>query len=164
MIRAIKPIEMPVFSLNEHWIPWISIILFITAHFLTKMTINDARSPKNVIYFATLIDVHCPVFTRLIAHQIVVHEGCFKEKPCHNKLRPPRLCTTWPKSLWWLGSNVRQVRDRQKKVTLFLIKYGAKSMQTFQHACSVAFFKLCVRIYITFERTIIFTLNLVVLC
>ena len=106
----------------------------------------------------------CPVFTRLTAHQIVVHEGCFKEKPCHKKLRPPRLCATLPKSPWWLGSNVRRVRDRQKKVTLFLIKYGAKSMQTFQHACSVAFFQLFVRIDITLERTIIFTLNLVVLC
>ena len=31
----------------------------------------------------------CPVFTRLTAHQIVVHEGCFKEKSCHKKL--PRL-------------------------------------------------------------------------
>ena len=48
--------------------------------------------------------------------------------------------------------------------SLFLMKYGAKSMQTFQHACSVAFFQLFAKIYITFELTIIFTLNLVVLC
>ena len=122
MIRAIKPIKMPILSLNGHWI---LIILFITATFLTKMTINDARSQKNHHLFGY---IEIPMFTRLTAHQIVVHEGCFKGKPCHKKLQPPRLSTTSPTSLWWSRSNVQQIRNRKKKVTLCFSWNTARSL------------------------------------
>ncbi len=47
MIRAIKAIKMPVIKSNAHWIPWISIILFITAQFVMKININYVLCQKN---------------------------------------------------------------------------------------------------------------------
>ena len=46
IIRTIKPIKIMVLSLNAHLIPWIWIILFITAHLVMKMNINDAMCQK----------------------------------------------------------------------------------------------------------------------
>jgi hypothetical protein len=57
MIRAIKPIKMTILSLNGNWISWISVILFIAAHFVT-VSINDALCQKTSPIFASVSSVH----------------------------------------------------------------------------------------------------------
>ena len=98
------------------------------------------------------------------ALQIVRHEGCLK-KSSLQKFGASRLSKTWPKTRWCPRSNFQQVHNRQTKIILFLKWHcSAKSMQTLQHACSVAFFQLLTRTFITFEHKNIFLWNLVILC
>ena len=106
----------------------------------------------------------CPVSTRLTKHQIVVHEGCFKEKPRHKKLRPLSSPQFDPQAYDGRRAMINKCIIDRRKSLFVLIEYNAKSMQALQHACSVAFFQLFARICITFERKITFTLNLVDLC
>ena len=88
LIMAIKPIKTIVLNLNTHWIPWIFIILFITAHLAMKMNIYNVLCQKTVTCLATFL---CPLFTRATARQIILHEGFFNEKPHHKKLRHSKL-------------------------------------------------------------------------
>ena len=82
------------------------------------MTINDARSKKNRHLFGYMEG--CPVFTRLTAHQIVVHEGCFLEKPCNKKLRPLGFAQLDPLAYDGGGAMFNKcVIDRRKSVFVF---------------------------------------------
>ena len=58
--------------------------LFITAHFVMKMSINDVLCQKTVTYLATC---ECPMSTRATARQVILHEGCFNENLTTKKLR-----------------------------------------------------------------------------
>ena len=88
LIMAIKPIKTIVLNLNTHWIPWIFIILFITAHLAMKMNIYNVLCQKTVTCLATFL---CPLSTRATTRQIILHEGFFNEKPHHKKLRRSKL-------------------------------------------------------------------------
>ena len=59
LIMAIKPLITMVLNLNKHWIPWILIISFITAHLAMKMNINDVLCQKTVTCLATFL-CYCP--------------------------------------------------------------------------------------------------------
>ena len=99
IIRTIKPIQIMVLSLNAHLIPWIWIILFITAHFVMKMNLNDVLCQKTVTYLAAW---KCPMSTRATAGQIILHEGCFDEEPHHKKLRHSKLSKLDPQAYRFL--------------------------------------------------------------
>ena len=53
-----------------------------------KMNLNDALCQKTVTDLATC---ECPMSTRPTARQVILHEGCFNEKPHHKKIRHSRL-------------------------------------------------------------------------
>ena len=100
LIMAIKPIKTIVLNLNTHWIPWIFIILFITAHLAMKMNIYNVLCQKTVTSLATFL---CPLSTRATARQIIPHEGCFNEEPHHQKLWHSKLSRLHTQAYRFLG-------------------------------------------------------------
>ena len=100
LIMAIKPIKTMVLNSNTHWIPWILIILFITAHLAMKMNIYNVLCQKTVTCLAIFL---CPLSTRATARQIILHEGCFNEKPHHKKTKARKLFKLHPQAYRFLG-------------------------------------------------------------
>ena len=112
LIMAIKPIITMVLDLNKHLIPWILIISFITAHLAMKMNIYDVLCQKTVTCLATFL---CPLSTRAMARQIILHEGCFNEEPHHKKLWHSKLSKLDPQSYRFLEIMFYKcIIDRQK--------------------------------------------------
>ena len=116
-IRTIKPIKIMVLSLNAHLIPWIWIILLITAHFVMKMKINDVLCQQTVTYLATC---ECPMFTRATACYIILRVGYFNEKPYHKKTKYGTLSKLDPQAYRFLGIKFyMRIIDRRKSCSDF---------------------------------------------
>ena len=148
-----------VLNLNAHWISWISTILFMADHFVMKMNINDVLWQKNITYLAT-----CQRSINVHQSERAPNAEC--EKPHHNKTKAPRLSKLDPQAYDILGTMFYKCITDRRKPSFFCFKwnYSVKSMQTFLYVCSVAFFQLFMRTFITFEYKICFTWNLVSLC
>ena len=133
MIRAVKPLKMFVLSVtikcvNMLWFPWISIIIFIAAHFVMKGNIND-------VLYETLLpfELHAasmPVSTSLYRAKSFCTRNASR-KNIVIKIRACRLSITWPTSLWCLWSNVLQVLIEKRKTLCFQWIYSSKCIQTF---------------------------------
>ena len=113
-------------KLQRTWIPWISITLLNTALLGWKWTLMTSCAKKQHQFGYMHL---CLVSTRPTAHQIVLHEECFKEKPQHKKghLGFQKLDPLSTKSLWRMGSYVHQVFNRQTKVHF----WNLNGMKTF---------------------------------
>ena len=124
LIMAIKPIKR--WYLTWTRIEFLELWLFYSLQLIWRW--RWTFMSKAVTCLATFL---CPLSTLATARQIILHEGCFNEKPRHNKTKALQAFQTWSTSLLFPGNNVLQVHNRQTKVMLwFYWNYSAKSIRS----------------------------------